>query len=239
MTKTRTFAVALSLSAAVACSEQGPIPTTPAGPSSLEGANAKPGGPPPADVAVTSTLGAGDIASDGVNGGAYTNSTTDKSIIQSSNGVWYLGSAPRTVFLRFDGTVTGNGIANTGPNSGPPLNLGAANYQVLMYTACNFPPYGSVSLLTMQVSNTLVPCPMAVQFATGGKQYLLRMNENLDGDTEVDDVNITHPTSTTWHIEPSAGVSNRARLFLQGKGNAGLVPQGDYNMSFSIDVANP
>ncbi len=83
---------------------------------------------------------------------------------------------------------------------------------------------------------------MAVWFEAGGKRYLLRMNSYAGrigtGRREDHAPRRGAVPVTTWQIRPSDGVSNRARLFLQGKGNAGLVPQGDYNMSFSIDLVN-
>ena len=239
MTKTRTFAVALSLCAAVACSEQGATPTNPASPSSLGATNARGGGPPVGgDVAVTSTIQAGkDIAGDG---SGYTNSSILQSVIawNEDDAQWYLdlrnSQNTRMVHLNF----TGNGIAGTGPL---PSGL-SGSYKVWMYTPCNTGNY-NVNLLEMPI-NTPTPCPMAVWFEAGGKRYLLRMNSYADGST-VDDVKITRLVEgtveapvTTWQIRPNDGVSNRARLFLQGKGNAGLVPQGDYNMSFSIDLVS-
>jgi hypothetical protein len=208
------------------------MPESPAAPSSIGATNAKPGS---GDVAVTSTLQGGlNIASDG---SSYTNSSSLKSVI-ASNGVWYpdvRDSNTRTVHLDFSG-----GIAGTGPTGGAPVDPGSANYKVFIYTACNFPNYGNVSLLTLTAGQT-VSCPMAAQFDAGGKQYLLRMNSYQDAGTN--DVNIrcaslTGPCSK-WEIRPSVASGNRARLTYAGKGNAGPVQQGDYNMSFSIDVTNP
>ena len=187
---------------------------------------------------MTSAIQAGeDIAGDG-NG--YTNSSILQSVIawNEEDAVWYLdlrnSQNTRMVHLNF----TGNGIANTGPNNGTPVNPGSGNYKVWMYTPCNFDNYNNVNLLTMPLTTALnppVPCPMAVQFEAGGKRYLLRMNSFQDLLTN--DVTIARPSSTTWLIRPSAlSGSNRARLHLQGKGNAGLVPQGDHNMSFDITL---
>ena len=78
----------------------------------------------------------------------YTNSTNLKSIIQSSNGAWYLdlnNSNPvRTVYLRFT-----RGIRSTGPDGGIPINPGSANYKVFMYTACNHDNYNTAEQLQL------------------------------------------------------------------------------------------
>jgi hypothetical protein len=243
MTKTRIFAVALSLSAAFACSEQGPIPTSPASPSSLEGANAKPGGPPAGDVAVISTMLDGlDIA--GV-GGSYSNSTNLKSIIQANNGVWYLDTTSsnpiRTVSLNF-----GRPIDNTGPDDGTPVHPGSGNYKVFMYTSCNHINY-QTSLLTLPAGQTM-PCPLTVQFTSAdGKRYFLHMNDRnvLFPDTDHVDIECTVPTSgpnpcAEWLIKPTGpGGSNRTNLSYETtvKGKTIYVQQGAYNMSFSIRVA--
>jgi hypothetical protein len=220
MTKTRTYVIALSLCATFGCSEHGLMPASPAGPSALGATNAKPGA---GDVPVTSAVQSGfDIAGDGI--GGYTNSSTLKSVIASNNGVWYLD-------LRNSKNTTRTVSLNFGP--GHPLTGG---HKVFMYTACNFDNYNNVNLLNLAVGAT-VPCPMAIQFDHGGKQYLLRMNSNQDTGTH--DVDITRLSTTTWQIRPSVTGGNNARLSLQGKGNAGLVPQGDFQMSFAIDLTNP
>jgi hypothetical protein len=226
------------------------MPTNPAAPTSLGATNARGGGPPVGgDVAVISTIQAGkDIAGDG---SGYTNSSILQSVIASNgdDAQWYLdlrnSQNTRTVHLNF----TGNGIAGTGPPTNdlvnPPVNPGSGDYKVWMYTPCNTGNY-DVNMLEMENGPlNAKPCPMAVWFETSGKRYLLRMNSYADG-VDVDDVLITRLVEgtveapvTRWQIRPSDGVSNRARLFYQGKGNTGLVKQGDYNMSFAIDLTTP
>ena len=182
MTKTRTFAVALSLCAAVACSEQGPMPTTPAAPSSLEGANAKPGGPPPSDVTVTSTIGAGDIA--GV-GGAYTNSHTSS----AEQRRMVPGFAQLAEYADGLSELHGNGITGTGPR-----RVGLPSIRDRGPTRCSCTARATLTTPTRPpvghgCSNTSATCPMAVWFEAGGKKYLLRMNSNQDVGTN--DVIIT------------------------------------------------
>jgi hypothetical protein len=147
--------------------------------------------------------------------------------MSQNSGGWYLNltssqNTSRAVYLN---------LSPQGSNPGP------GSYKVFMYVACNLRD-PSVRLLDMKnPSEPYFPatasCPLAVQFEVGSKKYLLRMNAN-DG---TDDVIVTRLSETAWQILPSAtSGSNRARLFLQGKGNTGLVAQGVYYMSFSIDV---
>jgi hypothetical protein len=195
------------------------MPENPAAPSAVGATNARGGGPPPADVAVTSTLGPGDIG--GV-GGDYLNSSSLKSAIGSDTGVWHLD------------------LRNASPTRTVYLNLGASgltgNHKVFMYIGCNFsfwnPPDGW-NLLEIPLS-TPTTCPLAVQFEKDRKRYLLRLNSNQDSDT--DNVSVTRfvGSEETWQIQPTGDGS--AGLYLQGKGNAGLSRLGVYNMSFAITL---
>ena len=211
--------------------------TNPASPSSLGATDARGGGPPAADVAVTSTIQSGGHRR---RRERRVHEFDDREVdhpIEQWRMVPGFEPADGLSELRQSDRRHGPGMV------GSPSIRDRANYQVFMYTACNFPNYGNISLLTMPADDadraTTVPCPMAVQFDAGGKNYLLRMNSDQDAGT--DDVNITRLVGgTTWQIRPSeTGVSNIARLSYQGKGNTGLVKQGDYYMSFSIDVTNP
>ncbi len=185
--------------------------------------------------------------------GAYNNSTTLTSIINNTNGVWYLDSlnprnATRKVTLRFTNPVPGSG-----PNGGNPVAPASGNYLVFAYSSCNHPNYLS-SYLTLPAGQTM-PCPLTVQFDAGGRGYFLHMNDRAIDYPQTNHVNVTciFPTSGTnpcsqWIIRPSGSgmlpdgstvIRNVANLSYSttSKGQTVWVNQGDFYMSFSILVS--
>ncbi len=184
--------------------------------------------------------------------GAYTNSSTLKSII-ATNGAWYLDSlnpngATRKVMLRFTNPVPGSG-----PNGGNPVAPASGNYPVWAYSSCNHANYLS-SYLTLPAGQTM-PCPLTVQFDAGGRRYFLHMNDRGVDFPQTNHVDVTcvFPTSGTtpcsqWRIRPSGSallpdgttvLSNVANLSysILSKGKTTWVNQGDFYMSFSILVS--
>ena len=82
---------------------------------------------------------------------------------------------------------------------------------------------------------------MTVQFAAGGKQVLpahelSRPRPGPRHRPRGHHVRLDERPVREMADPAQRECGNRARLSYQGKGNAGLVKQGDYYMSFSIDL---
>ena len=238
MTKPGTFVVALSLCATFACSDQGPMATNPAAPTSPEATNAKPGA---GDHPVISTIATGhDIAGDGA---TYTNSSILKSVIAANNGVWYLDLTNRSNLDR----VVNLTLVPTSVPPGAPAAPPSGAYKVFMYIPCNGDNYKTEdnffgNPLAMTLNSTMV-CPMTVQFTDDltGKRYYLHMNSrNSSLAPGTEDVNITcvamsGADCSEWQVLPT-GEGNVARLSYQAKGNSPFVLVGTYDMSFEINL---
>jgi hypothetical protein len=239
-----------------ACSETGPLPTQ----SRLS--------PEQALVAKTSSAGGGhilavtsvisddpafQIKSDGH--GPYKNSNTLESDIQSgTTGDWVLDSSTpsggtRTVYLDFS-----RPIAGSGPNGGAPVAIASGFYRFHMISKCHLDGNSYVSIAPGQT----VQCPLLVsQLAVGTRLYSVLMNPGVtSGGASWPETNYTNVTCTSttgpcasWTLTPSGIVdgmpANVAVLFetvtttSRGKTTTSYVKDGDFLMSYKIDITNP
>jgi hypothetical protein len=209
-------------------------------------------GKPSSDVPVTSTIdGLGvdtlptlRIQSD--QSGAYTNSSSLKSILQAIAGDWVLNtpnsSPPRKVLIDLR-----DGVAGSGPNGGAPI--APFTYQLV---AANFIEQCSVYGTDMRTipGGTTVYCPLAIAFADAtGTQYRLTMRAD-----NFPEVNLTQVTCVStdansrcnqWKIEPSVTQLNGERknvaklLKVATKGHQSDQDMGDFYLSFTIHLTNP
>lgn len=223
---------------------------------------AQPQGPKrTSDVPVTSTITDSingismQIQSDGA--GPYTNTKYVESIVQGSAADWELDTnystfSTRSVWLDFTKPVSGSGPNGQDPIA--PFNSGLA--KVRFISKCHL---YNVSMFTIPLGTT-VNCPLATGFNYGGIQYRLHMNPltGVDVNPETDYVNITCNAVNSalqcinWTIEPNASKGgcasidcsvkqNVARLskMVTTKGKTTPVNQGNFYISFRIDLTNP
>ena len=216
----------------------------------------------PAAAAVTTTIADDDqslgpalqIRSDG--GGAYLNSNTLTSTI-SSAGKWLLDSyfprnSTRTIYLDFSRPIPGSG-----PNGGTAIPIPSQSYEFQGFVDCPFAPYNN-SFWNIAPGQT-VNCPLHIgELFVGTQKYSVHMNPNPGtegftwGETDFVHVTCTSTTSpcTRWSITPSrtapdGSAANVAALLTyvttttKGKSTTTPVKQGDFYMSFRIDVTKP
>jgi hypothetical protein len=202
-----------------------------------------------ADPSIAPSL---QIKSDGA--GTYKNSNSLISIIQAI-GDWEVDSynpkgTTRTVYLDFS-----RPIAGSGPNESDPAAFPSGTYKVHMISKCHL--YGN-SFLTIAAGQT-VTCPLHIgSVFIGTQEYSVQMNPYLSAAdtawTETDYANVTCTSlggaCTSWMIAPSdtAPDGSRAnvaallaykRTTSKGKTTTTIVKQGDFWMSFRIDVTKP
>jgi hypothetical protein len=215
---------------------------------------AKSAGLPPT-IAVTSTVIDDpffQILSDGH--GAYPNSKTVNSIIQTSLGDWVfdtnVSGSTRTIYLDFS-----RGIAGSGPNGGSPVPLASGFYQVHLISKCHLYNLSFLSIAPQQT----VQCPFRVgQIMVGSQEYAVHMNPQptIDDGTwpETNPANITCNSTSgscaSWTIAPSGigldGLPASVGVLLayhttttKGKTTTTITKQGDFYMSFRLNVTNP
>jgi hypothetical protein len=248
---------ALSLVVALAaCSDDAPSPIqtglAPTGsPSYAKG---------PTDVAVTTTIADADpsiaasfqIRSDGR--GTYTNSTLTSQIL--SNGKWLLDSyfahSTRTMYLDFSRPVPGSG-----PNGGDAVAIPSGTYVFQSFVDCPNSFYNN-SFFTIAPGQT-VHCPFHIgELYVGSDLYSVNMNPYTGAEgfawTETNWANVTCTSAaapcSAWSITPSAtapdGSTANVAVLLKHvttttKGHSTTTPvkQGDFYMSFRIDVTKP
>ena len=200
------------------------------------------------------------IGSDGRDGGVYKNTQYVKSLVQAV-GDWELdaynsGQSDRQIYLEFSQPIPGTGPADNNYN---PINPFAprtsATLKGRFISKCH--EYGS-SMFTLPGGQTM-RCPMIVRFDDfGGNTYRIHMSPDTSyyHYPGTNYVNITctgtDPTSkcNRWKIEPGGDCitadcsvrRNRVKLvkFLVGKGGKTTeVNQGDFYMSFLVNLTNP
>lgn len=214
-------------------------------------------------VAVTSVIADDDqslapslqIRSDGY--GPYTNSSDLQSLVQASTtGDWVLDSSTptngtRQIYLDFS-----RPIANSGPNQGDAVAIPSAYYRFHMISKCHLTGYDFLTI----PAGTTVQCPLHIgQIYVNGQEYGITMNAGTtsSGETwpETQYANVrcnsaTGSTCTSWTITPSGtandGSAANVAVLLQtvtstskGKPTTTVVKQGDFYMSFRIDISNP
>lgn len=256
--RSQALAVLSLLIALAACSDDAPLPTR-VRPAQLEASRSGSGG---GTTNVTSTVAGspGDptstyqIRSDGA--GAYTNSATMTSNI-SSTGEWLLDSyfprnSTRTIYLDFS-----RPIAGSGPNGGPAVSIPTGTYRFQGFVNCPDSFYNN-SFLTIAPGQT-VNCPLHIgELYVGSELYSINMNPFTGAEgfawTETNWTNVTCVSTTApcthWTITPTAtapdGSSANVTVLLhhvttttKGKTTTTPVKQGDFYMTFRIDVTRP
>jgi hypothetical protein len=211
-------------------------------------------GKPAADTAVTTTLdglGADTLPTLRIQGdqlGAYRNSSSLKSILQSALGDWeldllnYNSSPQRKVLIDLRDPVSGSG-----PNGGAPVAPFAYQLVRARFIA-KCAEYGG-DMRTIPGGATIY-CPLAIAFDDpGGVRYRLNMNPN--NFPESNPVQITcvatdaNSRCNQWKIEPSATQLNGERKNVATLLKVATKPRqtdqdmGDFYMSFAIHVTNP
>jgi len=238
-----------------ACSESAPLPTqsrlSPGGIASASASNST------RLLAVTSTISTDasfQIKGDGL--GSYKNSSTLISEIQSgTSGDWELDSSmptggTRTVYLDFSRPIPGSG-----PNGGAAVAIPSGNYRFHMISKCHL---NGNTFLSVAPGQT-VQCPLLVsQLVVGSHTYSVLMNPGLTSngsswpETSYSNVtcNSTAGTCASWTLTPSGtapdgSTANVAVLIdvvtstTKGKTTTTDVKQGDFYMSYRIDITNP
>lgn len=195
------------------------------------------------------------IRSDGL--AAYRNSTNLQSEIQSgTTGDWVLDSytrtnGTRTVYLDFSRPIAGSGA-----NGGAPVAIPSGYYRFHMISKCHLAGNTFLGIAPGQT----VQCPLRIgQIYAGTRQYGITMNPGVTSTGEVtwpetDYANVkcnsTAGTCASWTLTPSGtapdGSSANVAALIEtvtstGKGKTTTtdVKQGDFYMSFRIDVTNP
>ncbi|HWJ12635.1 MAG TPA: hypothetical protein VNS10_02770 [Gemmatimonadaceae bacterium] len=239
-----------------ACSETTSVPT-PARPRPDVAIAARSGSPNPRTVPVTSVVGddpSFQIRSDGL--GSYKNSSALQSEIQASTtGDWvldsYTNNSPRMIYLDFSRPIAGSGV-----NGGSPVAIPSGYYKFHMISKCHLT---GNDFLTILPGHT-VQCPLRIgQIFVGTRQYGITMNSGVTSAGEVSwpetnyaDVtcNSTAGTCANWTLTPSGtdpngSPANVAVLIetitsgTHGKTTTTDVKQGDFYLSFKIDITNP
>ena len=233
-----------------ACSETASAPRMV--PSSLARASATTGHVP----TVTSIIvddPAFQIESDGL--GPYRSSRTLESEIQSgSTGDWvldsYTNNDSRTIYLDF-----GRPVAGSGPNGGTAVAIPSGYYKFHMISKCHLVGNDFLSIAPGQT----VQCPLRIgQIYVGTRQYGVTMNAGVTsaGDTwpETNYANVTcnsaSGTCSSWTLTPSGTASDGSSANVgalietvstttRGKTTTTLVKQGDFYLSFRINLTNP
>ncbi len=210
----------------------------------------------PGDVAVTSFVSDYDsgiapalqIQSDKL--GAYTNSKTLTSVIQSV-GSWLLNvsdarNTTRTLYLGFN-----QPIAASGPNGGDPVAVPSGHYKARIISKCNV--YNN-NMFTLPGGATMT-CPLHATFDYAGASYGVRMNPSYDVGTNPVNITCIFPSTpgaacSQWKIWPSgtyitaggtlaAGNVGRLSRVTTSKGQTVEINQGDFYFSFLIIVMRP
>lgn len=203
------------------------------------------------DLSIASGL---QIRSDGA--GAYTNSGALTSDI-TSTGKWELDSyfarnSSRTIYLDFSRPVDGSG-----PNGGAAVPIPTGTYKFQSFADCPSSFYNN-SFLTIAPGQT-VHCPLHIgELYVGTDLYSVNMNPYTGAEgfawTETNWANVTCTSSTApctrWTMTPSStapdGSSANVAVLLKhvttttkGRTTTTPVKQGDFYMSFRIDVTMP
>lgn len=202
-------------------------------------------------VTTTITDGSGyQIRSDG--GGAYRNSSTLISIIQSV-GASELDSynpkgSTRAIYLDFS-----QPLPNSGPGGGSAVAIPSGLYKVHAIAKCNL---YNTSMLTLTLGQTIA-CPLHIgEVWYNNNKYAVQMNPRLgSADTAFTETNWINATCTSasgsgscthWQLLPSGtGGTNVAALLeyvnttVKGKTTTTIVKQGDFSFAFQIDLNNP
>ena len=214
----------------------------------------------PADVPVTATIADTlggiplQLRSDGA--GTYKNISTVQSIIQSV-GDWELDTSFSPNSTRNVWVDLGKPVPGSGPGGGPPIApFTTALAHVRFISKCHL---YNVNMFNIPLGNT-VNCPVAAGFDYGADRFRLHMNpiSGVDVDPETDFVNITcnainsSSKCVSWYVQPSglkggcavpdcSVKQNIARLSKMVQYRGGLTPinQGDFYISFSINLTNP
>jgi len=239
-----------------ACSETTSVPTQ-ARPRPGVAVAAHSGSPNPRTVPVTSIVGddpSFQIRSDGH--GSYKNSSALQSEIQASTtGDWvldsYTNNSSRMIYLDFS-----RPIAGSGPNGGSAVAIPSGYYKFHVISKCHLT---GNDFLTIAPGHT-VQCPLRVgQIFVGTRQYGITMNAGVTSAgkvswPETNYANVTcnsiAGTCANWTLTPSASdpsgsPANVAVLIetitsgTHGKTTTTDVKQGDFYMSFRIDITNP
>jgi hypothetical protein len=179
--------------------------------------------------------------------GSYANSSSLKSILQSSLGDWEfdvlnVNSSPqRKVLIDLRDSIPGSG-----PNGGaptPPFAYALVRTRFLAQCAV-----AGVDMRTMPV-NVPVYCPLIIAINDlNGVRYRLTMNPPNFSETQYAKVTCLSAASgkcTQWKLEPSVTqldgeVKNVAKLLkVATKNNQPDLNMGNFYMSFSIHLTNP
>ena len=209
---------------------------------------------------VTSYIADGDqsiapslqIRSDGA--GSYQNSRTLTSDF-TSGGKWVLDAyfpknSTRTIYLDFSRSIPGSG-----PDGGLAVAIPTGTYKFQAYVDCPSPYYNN-NFLTIAPGQT-VHCPLHVgELYVGSDLYSINMNPSPGSEgftwSETNYANVTCTSTASpcksWTITPSgtapdgsaANVTVLLKHVVTSKNGATTpVKQGDFYMSFRIDVTNP
>jgi hypothetical protein len=246
----QSFGIFSSLFVLAACSEQASLPTQQRPSPSETSAAKSAGGNTQVNVTTTVADDPGfQVRSDGL--GAYANSRTVSDIIQAI-GDWALDLTGSTRGIYLDFT---RGIPGSGPNGGAPVAIPSQTYRVFAIARCHL--YNN-DFKTIAPAQT-VTCPLHfAQFFVGTQEYFVQMNpfEGTDGSIfpETNYVNVTCNSATapckSWTITPSGTApdgssANVVALMtittttVKGKTTTTQAKQGDFYMSFRMDVTNP
>ncbi len=193
------------------------------------------------NLPVTSTIADGTLQIQSDDLGPYKNTKAVQSIIQPI-GDWVLNTnysslSTRSVYLDFSQPVAG-----TGPNGGEPVAPFASELvKARLITQC--PTYGHSMLLLGDGDS--IQCGLVIHFDYGANSYRLTMNP---ANYATDFVNVTCIGAATgnqcnhWSILPAdtSGINvSKLLLLTTVKGKNVATDQGNFFMSFSIDVSNP
>lgn len=257
-----TCGLVLFAAAAVACSQQGSVPSNPASPSAALPSLSRTlgshgGGNLPPTVSVTTILGdvdsygvAADIASDG--GGPYVDNVGGVTSYLTANG--YNGIAygdwqflkNTTTARRISFSLDQNDAVLAGdPHFTAPANppfWGSDALVAHMEVKCTFL---SKSMLTM-TGGSLITCPLLPAFTTSaGVGYGLGLSHSFTGFPETTDVQIVCNAVDTmgckdWFIDPiaSLGQAGVARLTTTSK-RGGTVDDGDFYIRLHFHITRP
>jgi hypothetical protein len=211
-------------------------------------------GKPAADTAVTTTLdglGVDTLPTLRIQGdqlGAYQNSSSLQSILQSALGDWvldtlnYNSSPQRKVLIDLRDPVSGSG-----PNGGAPVAPFAYQLVRARFIA-KCAEYGG-DMRTIPGGATIY-CPLAIAFDdVGGVRYRLSMHANNFPEVNLMQVTCVGTNASAkcnqWKMEPSVTQLNGERknvaklLKVASKPNQSDQDMGDFYMSFAIHVTNP
>ena len=245
-------AVILTMFGIVACSEKGPLPSSPASPS--VSAHAKPGSQPIAISVVIDDLDAlgnpTDIASDGEGGYVHGVQGVTSILIENgynrlTNGDWKFNtqlSVSRRITYRFD---PDDAIQPPDPLfivAADPPYWGAEAIPASMQTKCT---NLNKSMLAM-TSGSVITCALLNHLVAGGTEYGLQTAVSFTGFPETTDVQITCTAAVAdgcsgWLIEPIGASPAIGRLLrkVDGKAKGPNEHVGSFYLRFRIRLTRP